>query len=100
MSIPTMYYAGLVSNLLFLVLLIFGFIYIFRKTGRKYLFLILFAAAWFVSALSYIFLIASASTDVWYLTIIRIISYILFLVTIASLIVELTHGKQIDRSAR
>jgi len=90
MNVPSMYYVGLISNIIFLFLGIFGYIYILRKTGVKYLFLILFAIAWLLSGLSYVFLISGASVNQWYITFIRIISYIFFLATILSVIVELS----------
>ncbi len=85
-----MYYVGLISNLIFLLLGIFGYIYISRKTGAKYLFVITFAAAWLLSALSYVFLISGTSANEWFITLIRIVSYVFFLTTLVSLIVELS----------
>ena len=90
MNVPIMYYVGLISNLVFLFFGIFGYFYILRKTARKYLFLILFAGAWLFSGLSYTFLISGASADQWYITLIRIVSYVFFLGTFVSLTVELS----------
>jgi hypothetical protein len=94
MNIPVMYFVGLISNLVFLVLSIWGYFYVVRKTGNKFLFIILFAAAWLVSALSYILLISGTPADVWYITCIRITNYILFLAATVSLIVELIRIKR------
>lgn len=96
MSVPYMYYVGLVSNLVFLLLSIFGYLYISNKTGKRYLFVILFAASWLVSGLSYVFLVSGTPADEWYITLIRIITYILFLNTIISLIVELARFKKAE----
>ncbi len=93
MNVPAMYYAGLVSNSLFLILTIFGYFYIARQTGQKYLFLIFFMIAWFFSATSYGFLVAGTSADVWYITTIRIIFYVFFLAMVISMIVELGRKK-------
>ena len=90
MNVPVMYYVGLISNLVFLFLAIYGYFYILRKTRGKYLFLVFFAAAWLFSGLSYIFLISGASANQWYITLIRIINYVFFLATMLSLIVELS----------
>jgi hypothetical protein len=95
MNAPVMYYVGLISNIIFLCLAIFGYSYIYGKTARKYLFLIYFAIAWLLSGLSYIFLISGTSADQWYMTLIRIISYIFFLATILSLIFELSRVKKL-----
>jgi len=87
---PAMYYVGLISNLIFLLLGIFGYVYILRKTGEKYLFIILFTTAWLLSSISYVLLISGASADQWYITAVRIVSYVFFLATIVSLIIELS----------
>ena len=93
MDIPVMYYAGLVSNLIFLVLTIFSYFYISRKTGKKYLFLILFAIAWAFSSASYAFLVAGTSADIWYITTIRLIFYVFFLSMIISMTIELSKSR-------
>ena len=90
MNVPVMYYVGLISNLVFLFLAIYGYFYILRKTKEKYLFLIFFAAAWLFSGLSYILLISGASANQWYITLIRIVTYLFFLGTMMSVIVELS----------
>ena len=96
MNVPIMYYVGLISNLIFLVLAIFGYFYISRKTMRRYLFLIPFASAWLFSGLSYIFLISGTTADQWYITLLRILTYLLFLCSIVSLIVELSRLRKAD----
>lgn len=97
MNAPVMYYVGLISNIIFLCLAIFGYINIYRKTAVKYSFFIYFAIAWLLSGLSYVFLISGASADQWYMTLIRIFSYIFFLATILSLIVELSKAKKLGK---
>ena len=50
MVTPAMYIVGLVFNLIFLVLSVFGYIFINNKTGKKWSFILFFACAWLVSA--------------------------------------------------
>ncbi len=95
MNVPVMYYVGLISNVIFLILAIFAYIYINRKATGRYLFLILFAFAWLFSGLSYVFLISGASANQWFMTVIRIISYIFFLATVLTLIVELSRTRKL-----
>jgi hypothetical protein len=95
MNAPVMYYVGLISNVIFLCLAIFGYSYIYGKTAGKYLFLIYFAIAWLLSGVSYVFLIFGTSADQWYMTLIRIIGYLFFLMTILSLIFELSKAKKL-----
>ena len=89
MNVPAMYYVGCGFNWLFVLLCTGGYFYIVNKTGKKWGFILIFAAAWLVSGLSYIFLIVGTSSGEWYITLLRIIAYILFLTMILSLIVEL-----------
>ena len=89
MNVPAMYYVGCGFNWLFVLLCIGGYFYILNKTGKKWSFILIFAAAWLVSGLSYIFLINGSPSGDWYITLLRIITYILFLTMISSLIVEL-----------
>ena len=89
MVTPAMYIVGLVFNLIFLVLSVFGYIFINNKTGKKWSFILFFACAWLVSALSYIMLICGIHAEEAIITGIRVITYVLFLATIVSLIVEL-----------
>lgn len=90
MAIPAMYYVGLGFNWLFVLLTIVGYFYILNKTGKKWAFILIFATTWIVMGISYIFLVSGATSDEWYITLIRVIGYILFLSTILTAIVELT----------
>lgn len=96
MGIPVMFYVGLVDNLIFVILSIWGYFYIYRKTGKKWNFIPIFAAAWLASAISYILLISGVSADIWYITFIRIVSYVLFLATIIVMIIELARPKRVE----
>ena len=94
MDVPAMYYVGLGFNLLFLLISIGGYFYIMNKTGKKWSFILLFASAWTVSGLSYIFLINGVSSGEWYITLLRVITYILFLAMLLVLIRDLVkYGK-------
>ncbi len=94
MNIPAMYIVGLAANIIFLVLNIFGYFYIAGKTGYRHIFLIFFAAAWLLSAISYIFLISGVSSEEWYITLSRILSYVFFLATMISIMIELARMKK------
>ena len=95
MSVPAMYYVGCGFDWFFMLLTIGGYFYILHKTGKKWVFMLIFAAMWIVMGLSYVFLISGVSSGEWYITFIRIIGYVLFLAMILSMIVELTKfGKQ------
>ena len=89
MSVPAMYYVGCGFNWLFVLLCLIGYFHISTKTGKKWSFILIFAAAWLVSGVSYIFLISGVSSGEWLITLLRVITYILFLTTISTIIVEL-----------
>jgi len=93
MDVPTMYYVGCGFNWLFFILSLGTYFYIGRKTGKKLAFLPIFAAAWVTSAISYLLLIGGASAGEWYITLIRVITYVLFLSTLLTLIMELSRPK-------
>jgi len=90
MSVPAMYYVGCGFDWFFMLLTIGGYFYILRKTGKKWAFMLIFAAEWMVMGISYVFLINGVSSDEWYITLIRTIGYVLFLAMILTAIVELT----------
>ena len=95
MNVPAMYYVGCGFNWLFVLLSIGGYFYILSKTGKKWGFILIFAAAWAFSGLSYIFLINGVSSGEWYITLLRVITYMLFLTMLLTLILELMKfGKQ------
>lgn len=89
MNIP-MNYIGLGFNCLFVLLCLGGYFYVLSKTGKKWVFLLLFASAWFVSATSYIFLISGTAAGDWSITLLRTVNYLLFTATILTAIAELT----------
>jgi hypothetical protein len=89
MSFVGMYVVGAISNLVFLILSLIGYFYIARRTGNKLAFWLIFASAWLVSFISYISLMFGAPSDVWYITSLRIVTYLLFLATIISMFLEL-----------
>ena len=89
MNVPAMNYIGCGFNWLFVLLILGGYFYILRKTGKKWVFMLIFASAWFVSATSYVFLIFGVAAGEWYITLLRTITYVLFLSMILTAIAEL-----------
>jgi len=89
MDLPAMYYIGCGFIWLFALLTLGGYFYILSKTGKKWVFMLLLAAAWFVMGTSYIFLVVGVSAGEWYITLIRTIGYLLHLSTIFTAIAEL-----------
>lgn len=94
MNFISMYLVGGIFNVVFLILSIIGYFYVARKTAKKFIFWLLFASAWLVSCISYILLIFGTPADIWYITFIRIVTYLLFLATIISMFIELSRFKK------
>jgi hypothetical protein len=94
MNIPVMDYVGCGFDWLFVALCLGGYFYILTKTGKRWLFLLLFAAAWLVMGVSYICLISGVAAGEWYITLIRIIGYGLFLAMILTMLIELARFKK------
>ena len=95
MNIPAMYIVGLLFNLVFAVLCLFGYFFINSRTSRKWNFIIIFLCAWLVSALSYILLIYGMHAEALVITVVRLVSYLLFLAMVAVMIVELLKLKAV-----
>src|SRR4030065_426265 len=89
MNVPAMNYIGCGFNWLFVLLCLGGYFYVLNKTGKKWAFMLMFASAWFVSAISYIFLIVGVAAGEWYIALLRTTTYVLFLATILTAIAEL-----------
>ena len=89
MDMPAMNYIGFGFTWLFVLLILGGYFYVRSKTGRKWVFLILFAAAWGVMGISYIFLVSGVAAGEWSITLIRTLGYLLFTATILTAIAEL-----------
>jgi cytochrome c biogenesis protein CcdA len=90
MNIPAIDYIGCGSASLFVLLILGGYFYVLSKTGKKWIFLLLFASAWFIMDISYIFLIVGVAAGEWTITLIRSIGYVLYLTTILTAIAELS----------
>jgi len=94
MSSVGMYYIGGAFNLVFFILSIIGFFYVTHKTNNKFIFWLPFAGAWLVSFISYVFLILGSPSNIWYITLIRVITYLLFLTAIINMFLELARFKK------
>jgi hypothetical protein len=94
MNVPAMDYIGLSFNVLFFLLCLCGYFYIMGKTGRNWAFLPIWASAWFVSGVSYVFLIVGVAAGHWSITLLRTALYVLFLAAISTSIAELLKLKK------
>jgi hypothetical protein len=100
MSVPAMYYVGCGFDWLLMLLTLGGYFYILRQTGRKWVFMLIFTAEWAVMGLSYVFLITGTPAGEWYITLIRIVGYLLFVATVLTAIAELVKLGKSSKQAR
>lgn len=89
MDVPAMHYVGCGFNWLFVLVSLGGYLYIMNKTAIRWNFLLVFATAWAISGFSYIFLINGVEAGEWYITLLRVITYILFLATLITSFAEI-----------
>jgi hypothetical protein len=90
MNVPALDYVGLGFTWLFVVLTLVGYFYLRSKMGKKWIFLVLWASAWGVMGISYVFLISGMAAGDCTITSIRTIGYLLFTSTIIIAIAELS----------
>lgn len=90
MNIPALDYIGLGCTWLFVVLTVAGYFYLRSKTGKKWIFMALWASAWGVMGISYIFLVCGEASGDCTVTAIRTVGYLLFTSTIIMAIAELS----------
>jgi Na+/phosphate symporter len=89
MNIPALDYVGLGFTWLFVLLLLGGYFYLRSKTGKKWVFLVLWASGWGVMGISYIFLVSGVAAGECSITLIRSLGYLLYTATILTAIAEL-----------
>ncbi|MBN2462506.1 MAG: hypothetical protein JXB43_02775 [Dehalococcoidia bacterium] len=89
MNIPTNY-IGCAFDWLFVLLFFGGYFYVLSRTGKKWIFMLLFGAAWLVMGISYIFLLTGTAASEGLITLIRTLGYLLFTSAILTAIAELT----------
>ena len=92
MNIPPMYYVNVSFTWFLMLLSIAGYFYVSRKQGEKWAFWPVSIAAWAVFAISHTLLIAGVSTDAWYLTLLRVLGYLL-MVSALSVLMARVKGK-------
>ncbi|MFC2058313.1 hypothetical protein ACFLTS_01530 [Chloroflexota bacterium] len=90
MSVPAMNYVGCGFDWLFMLLCTGGYFYTLKKTGKRWNFWLIFAASWVVFGVSYLLIISGIPSREWYITMLRVIGYVLVTATIFSLIVKLS----------
>ncbi len=90
MNVPALDYIGLGFTWLFVVLTLVGYFYFRSKTGKKWIFLVLWASAWGVMGISYIRLVSGIAAGDCTITAIRSAGYLLFTATIIMAISELS----------
>jgi ABC-type Co2+ transport system permease subunit len=88
MDLPAMYYVNVSFTWVLMAVSIGGYFIVSKKQGEKWAFWPIVAAAWAVFATSHTLLVAGTSTDEWYLTLLRVLGYVLMLVALSVLMVR------------
>ena len=93
MYIPPTYYINLGFAWLIVLLAIFGYFYTSRKAKGNWPFWLLVAAGWAMFGISHVVTIAGASTEGWYMTLLRVLGYIFNIAALVSLALEAKKSK-------
>ena len=90
---PTMYYVNVGFAWFFVMLSMGGYVYTLSKTGEKWAFWPLFAGGWTMFAVSHSLLVSGVSSNEWYMTLFRVLGYVLILVSLCPLLVRIRRPK-------
>lgn len=89
MDVPVMYFVNCGFAWCLMLLCIAGYFYILRKTGKKWAFWPVFAAAWTMYGVSHSLVLSGVSASEWYMTLLRVLGYVLVLAALCTLIVDM-----------
>ena len=83
-----MYYVNCGFSWFIVLLAIVGYFYILRKTARKQAFWPILTAGWTMFGVSHSLIIGGVPTGEWYMTLLRILGYVLVIAALFSLMAE------------
>jgi len=86
MDVPVMYFVNCGFAWCLMLLCIAGYFYILRKTGKKWAFWPIFAGAWLMYGVSHSLILSGVSASEWYMTLLRVLGYLLVVASLFSLI--------------
>jgi hypothetical protein len=92
----TTYYVNLGFTLFLVLMSIWGFTTIRRKTGQKMLFWLFFGIAWAFLAISHIFTISGAASGVWYMMTLRVGGYCFMIISIIGLMIHIINRDSLN----
>jgi hypothetical protein len=93
MDIPVVYYVNLGFSWFIVLLAIAGYFYISKETGKKWSFWPIIAAGWAMFGISHVLVVSDVSTSEWYMTLLRILGYVLVIAALCTLAVETIASK-------
>lgn len=88
MSQPAMYYVNVCFAWILVVLSISGYFYVSKKIGEKLVFWPIFAASYVVFGISHTLILTGTSADEWYMTLLRVLGYVLMTSSLITLMVR------------
>jgi hypothetical protein len=88
---PAVYYINLIFAWLLVLLSIWGYATILRKTGHKVFFWLFFGVGWMLLGFSHIFTLGGISSSEWYITVLHTVGYISLLLSVISLMIHLVN---------
>ena len=88
MNTPLIYYINLAFSWLLVLLAIWGFATVLRKTGQRLWYWLFFGLGWMLIGFSHIFTLGGVSSSEWYMIALRTAGYSSMVVSVISLMIH------------
>jgi hypothetical protein len=88
MNTPVIYYINLIFSWLLVLLSIWGYATVQRKTGYKVYHWLFFGLGWMLIGFSHIFTLGGVSSSEWYMTVLRTTGYVSMVISVISLMLH------------
>ncbi len=95
MDTPVIYYINLAFAWFLVLISIWGYATIVRKTGQKMFFWVFFGLAWLLFGFSHLFTLGGAANTAWYIITLRTAGYVLIFFSTISLLIHIVNKDSI-----
>ncbi|HSW57055.1 MAG TPA: hypothetical protein VLH15_01510 [Dehalococcoidales bacterium] len=95
MDNPVIYYINLAFAWFLVLVSVWGYSTIVRKTGQKMVFWLLFGLAWVFFGFSHIFTLGGADASDWYMITLRTAGYVMIFCSVISLMIHIVNKDSI-----
>jgi hypothetical protein len=89
MDTPLIYYINLAFSWLLVLLSIWGYATVLRKTGQRLSYWLFFGLGWMLIGFSHIFTLGGVSSSEWYMITLRTAGYVSMVLSVISLMIHI-----------